>query len=129
VASLEPDGAGVRLESGERLAAEADVLAGGAAEAARLLPDPGPAESAANEQLRASPTLVLAVATRAHLGLPARVVFVPSREGGELAGVIDATPDGATRRASCGGRAAGPVRATNRSRCGLAHFLSSRRPG
>lgn len=96
VASLEPDGAGVRLESGERLAAEAVVLAVGAAEAARLLRDPAPAESAANEQLRSSPTLVLAVATRAHLSLPERVVFVPSREGGELAGVIDATPDAAT---------------------------------
>jgi oxygen-dependent protoporphyrinogen oxidase len=97
VASLESEG-GVRLESGERLEAEALVLAVGAAEAARLLPERSPAESAASERLRASPTLVLAVATRADLRLPAPVVFVPAREGGELAGMIDATPDGASAR-------------------------------
>jgi len=97
VAALEPDGSGVRLESGERLTADAVVLAVGAPEAARLLPEPSPAESAASERLRSSPTLVLAVAMRADLTLPSRVVLVPAREGGELAGVIDATPGGTGR--------------------------------
>jgi len=58
----------------------------------RLLPDPSPAERAASERLTAGSGLVLALATRAGVALPARVVMVPEREGGELAGVIDTMP-------------------------------------
>ena len=95
VTALESDGGGVRLANGERIAADAVVLAVGASEAMRLLPDPSPAERFAAENLHASSGLVLALATDASLTLPARVVFVPEREGGELAGVLDTTPDGA----------------------------------
>jgi protoporphyrinogen oxidase len=60
----------------------------------RLLPDPSPASREAAEQLHPASALVLALATDAGLSLPARAVFVPAREGGELAGVLDATPRG-----------------------------------
>ncbi len=92
VASLEPDGRGVRLASGERIAADAVVLAVGAAEAMRLLPDPTPLLLSAAEQLHSCPALVLALATDARLGLAAPAVLVPEREGGELAGVLAANP-------------------------------------
>lgn len=94
VAALEPDGRGVRLEGGEIVAADAVVLAVGAAEAMRLLPELSPAAQAAAEQLRSGSALVLLLATDAGLTLPTRVVTVPAREGGELAGVIDSTPPG-----------------------------------
>ena len=94
VASLESDGRGVRLATGERIAADAVVLAVGAAEAMRLLPEPSPASQAAAEQLRPESALVLALATDRSLSLPERAVFVPAREGGELAGVLDTTPSG-----------------------------------
>lgn len=125
VASLEADGRGVGLESGERLQAGAVVLAVGAAEAARLLPDASPAERAANERLRSSPALVLALATRPDLTLPAHVVFVPAREGGELAGVVDATLDGASdaRIVRLVARPGLATRHGHRPDAELAHFL------
>lgn len=92
VAALEPRG-GVRLADGERIAADAVVLAVSANEAMRLLPDRSPAEIAAGEALRSASALVLCVAARPGLSLPARVVWLPEREGGELAGVLDVTPD------------------------------------
>ena len=94
VAALEADGRAVRLENGERLVADAVVLAVGATEAMHLLPEPSPAECSAAEQLRSTSALVLALATPASLVLPARAVWVPEREGGELAGALDATPAG-----------------------------------
>jgi len=94
VASLESDCRGVRLATGELIAADAVVLAVGAVEAMRLLPEPSPASRAAAEQLRAESALVLTLATDSSLSLPARAVFVPAREGGELAGVLDTTPAG-----------------------------------
>ena len=94
VTALDADGRGVRLANGERVAADAVVLAVGAAEAMRLLPDPSPAERSAAEQLRSNSALVLAVVTDDSLALPARAVSVPEREGGELAGVLDTMPGG-----------------------------------
>jgi oxygen-dependent protoporphyrinogen oxidase len=92
VTALDADGRGVRLANGERVAADAVVLAVGAAEAMRLLPDPSPAEHSAAELLHTTSALVLAVVTDASLALPARAVWVPEREGGELAGVLDTVP-------------------------------------
>ncbi len=94
VAAVDPNGRGVRLANGERVAADAVVLAVGAPEATRLLPDPSPAERSATEQLYSASALVLAVVTDASLALPARAVWVPDREGGELAGVLDSGPGG-----------------------------------
>jgi oxygen-dependent protoporphyrinogen oxidase len=94
VAALEPDGSAVRLESGEYVAADAIVLAVGAREAMRLIPEPSPALRAAADTLREESALVLQLEVDAAFALPARVVFVPAREGGELAGVIDTTPPG-----------------------------------
>jgi oxygen-dependent protoporphyrinogen oxidase len=96
VAALEPDGRGVRLAGGERIAADAVVLAVGASEAMRLLPERSPAERCAGEQLHAASALVLTLAVRPGLSLPARVVWVPEREGGELAGMLDEMPSGET---------------------------------
>jgi len=96
VAALESDGRGVRLSSGERIASDAVLLAVGSAEAMRLSPDASPAEQAAAAGLRSGSALVLVLATRGGLALPARAVWVPEREGGELAGVIDATPGDAS---------------------------------
>lgn len=92
VAEIDPFGRGARLESGERLAADAVVLAVGPDEAMRLLPETSPAERSAAEKLAAGSGLALALATRPGVELPARVLCVPERAGGELAGVIDATP-------------------------------------
>ena len=92
VAAVDSDGRGARLESGERLAADAVLLAVGSDEAMRLLPETSPAERSAAEKLEAGSGLALALATRPGVELPARVLCVPERAGGELAGVIDATP-------------------------------------
>ncbi len=92
VISLDADGCGARLASGERLAADAIVLAVGSSEAMRLWPEPSPVERSAAAGLGTGSALVLALATRLGVDPPARVVCVPEREGGELAGVIDATP-------------------------------------
>jgi oxygen-dependent protoporphyrinogen oxidase len=91
VAALEPRG-GVRLADGERIAADAVVLAVSAREAMQLLPDRSPAEVAAGDALRSASALVLTVATRPGLWLPASTVWLPESEGGELAGVLEATP-------------------------------------
>ena len=61
----------------------------------RLLPDPSPALRAAAEALRAESALALQLEVDAAFALPTRVVLVPEREGGELAGVLDTTPHGA----------------------------------
>ena len=125
VAALESDGRGARLERGERVAADAVVLAVGAAEAMRLLPDPSPASRAAAEQLRPQSALVLLLAGDAGLALPARAVFVPAREGGELAGVLDTTPPGAQgpRLLRLVARASLHARHGHRPDPELAHFL------
>ncbi len=94
VEALEPDGRGVRLADGERIAAEAVVLAVGAREALRLLPDPSPAEVSAGEALSEASALVLTLALRPGLALAAPTLLFPGLEGGELAGVIDGTPSG-----------------------------------
>ena len=73
VVALEPDGRGVKLASGEIVAADAVVLSVGAAEAMRLLPDPSPASLAAAPKLRSASALVLQVATDADLALAARI--------------------------------------------------------
>lgn len=91
VAELESDGGGARLANGERLDADAVVLAVGAGEAMRLLPDKSPAESSASEALHANSSLVLALALREGAALPARAIMIPEREGGELAGVVEVT--------------------------------------
>ncbi len=97
VAALEPDASAVRLEGGECVAADAIVLAVGAAEAMRLLPDPSPQLSAAGDALRTGSALALQLEVDAAFALPARAVLLPEREGGELAGVLDTTPRGVTR--------------------------------
>jgi oxygen-dependent protoporphyrinogen oxidase len=123
--ALEPDGRGVRLANGERVATDAVVLAVGAAEAMRLLPDPSPAERSAAEQLHPSSALVLVLATDASLALPARAVFVPEREGGELAGVLAATqvPESGLRLLRLVARPELFERHGHRPDAELAHFL------
>jgi predicted NAD/FAD-dependent oxidoreductase len=63
------------------------VLAVDANEAARLLGALAPAAAAAFESLRARSGLALAVATHKDLAPPAPQLWIPAREGGELAAI------------------------------------------
>ena len=98
VASVAADGSSLKLASGEALEADAIVLAVPPGEVARLMPDAPHAARLALERLRTGSALVLALLTRPGVAPAARVVLVPEREGGELAGVVDVTPAGERER-------------------------------
>jgi len=98
VESVETDGRGVRLAGGATFAADAVVLAVPPAEVLRLAPWMPHAARLALERVTCGSSLVLAAATGPAVAPPARVAFVPEREGGELAGVVDVTPAGERER-------------------------------
>ena len=87
VDALDPDRRGVRLASGEALRGDAVVLAVDAAEAARLLGALPPAAAVAFESLRAASGLALAVVTHKNVAAAEPLLWIPAREGGELAAI------------------------------------------
>jgi len=87
VDALDPDRRGVRLASGEALRGDAVVLAVDAAEAARLLGALPRAAAVAFESLRAASGLALAVVTHKNVAAAEPLLWIPAREGGELAAI------------------------------------------
>jgi oxygen-dependent protoporphyrinogen oxidase len=92
VAKVAADGRSALTDSGETLGADAVVLAVGSGEAARLVREVTVAEAAALASLASVSAISLAVATKRDLELDTRVLCVPAREGGELAGAVARSP-------------------------------------
>ncbi|MFI5316110.1 MAG: FAD-dependent oxidoreductase [Myxococcota bacterium] len=119
VDALEPDGLGVRLADGSARRADAVLLAVSSQEAARLLAALDPRCDVAFGGLRAESALVLAAATRSDVGLGERDVWIPEREGGELAGICARRP----RLLQLVARSDLAARHGQRPDAELAHFL------
>jgi oxygen-dependent protoporphyrinogen oxidase len=92
VESLGADGRGVRLADGGEERADAVVLAVSSREAARLLAPRAPRAVAAFSALREESALVLALVTQKDVGLREREIWIPAREGGELAAIHVRSP-------------------------------------
>ncbi len=92
VTAVDPEGRGVQLEDGKALRADAVLLAVAAHEAARLLAPRDPRSAAGFAALHAESGLVLAVLTRSEVARRARELWLPAREGGELAGICVRQP-------------------------------------
>ena len=92
VEALEPDQRGVRLADGRALRADVVVLAVDAAESARLLGAVPPVTAAAFASLHAESGLALAVVTQKDVTVRERRIWIPAREGGELAALAVRAP-------------------------------------
>ena len=95
VRALLPGGRGVLLDDGRSIEADAVVVATGPREAARLVPDLGHVEREFFEGCETRPGLRLAVSAGRSARPPARLGWLPAGGAGDLAGLIDATPEGA----------------------------------
>ena len=120
VAGLDPNGRGVRLEDGSERRADAVVLAVSSREAARLLGVREPRTAAAFSALHEESALVLAVVTRKDVGLRERELWIPAREGGELAAIHVRAP----RLLQLVARSDLAARHGHRPDAELAHFLA-----
>jgi len=81
---------GAPVRRAEELDADAVVLATSSAEARRLAGALGPRESEAFARLAETPALVLALSTPNGVELPGDELWLPAREGGELAAIASA---------------------------------------
>jgi oxygen-dependent protoporphyrinogen oxidase len=119
VEAVDRDLRGVRLASGESLRGAAVLLAVSSREAARLVGSLDPRSDAAFGALRSESALVLAVATRSDVGLAERELWIPAREGGELASISARRP----RLLQLVARADLAARHGQRPDAELSHFL------
>ncbi len=91
VVSVLPEGSGVRLASGEEIAADAVVLAVPATHVTSLVTDLGPTERAIFESARYLDSLHLAVSCAPGVSTP--VTWIPEPEGGPLSGSVELCTD------------------------------------
>ncbi len=101
VESVNPDGRGVRLDSGEQLAADAVLVATAASHVPRLVASLCPAEERFLAGCRYQQRLQVTVALRERVS--PKDVWIAAREGGGLSGTIDVTPERESTAAGRGG--------------------------
>jgi oxygen-dependent protoporphyrinogen oxidase len=119
VESVDADGRSVRCEGGDSLRARAVVLAVASHEAARLLGSLDPRSQAAFDALHSESGIVLSAVTQNDAGLHERELWIPAREGGELAGICARQP----RLLQLVARSDLAARHGQRPDAELAHFL------
>ncbi|MCP4003351.1 MAG: FAD-dependent oxidoreductase [bacterium] len=94
VGTVSADGRRLRLTRGEDFEFDATVLAVPGFEVAKLVTELPPAQADVFKRSRYQNALHLAVMADGRLGPPGGITWIPQREGGELAGMINVTPPG-----------------------------------